>query len=222
MIRVNLLPQEYRKAEATPLKQFFATAGAAVVAALAIVAWVTVRFGVLESKRQDLENVKGTVKSQEEQVKAAKDLAAWLGEYKNQYDKIDKVTESRLVWSRKMDEFWEIVVSPKVPGRYEVWLKTLGCKVQNTQKVGGDIQFAGVSAGPQMFKMSDFHEDLKTSDMYKEFADITYPYGTREPLPGQNREPTEGWTFNFTMLIKPFKELNEMRAKAALEAAGKK
>ena len=48
MIRVNLLPVEYRKAEATPLKQFFATVGAAVVVALAVVGWLYVRFGMLQ------------------------------------------------------------------------------------------------------------------------------------------------------------------------------
>lgn len=215
MIRVNLLPQEYRKAEATPLKQFFATIGAVVVAAIAWAGWGYVHFGLLEPARQDLENLKNDVKTQEPQVKLSKNIEAWLGEYKSQFEKIDKVAESRVVASRKLDEIWEIVVSPKVPGRYEVWLKNLTWKTNpGGAKSGGDVAFGGVSAGTQIARLSDFHEDVKTSEFFKEFDDITYPHGNREEL-GTGREPKEGWSFNFTLNLRPLKDLYEARTKPA-------
>jgi Tfp pilus assembly protein PilN len=215
MIRVNLLPQEYRKAEATPLKQFFATIGAVVVAAVAWAVAGYVHYGVLGPARQDLETLKEEVKGQEPQVKLSKNLEGWLGEYRTQFEKIDKVAESRVVASRKLDEIWEIVVSPKVPGRYEVWLKNLAWKTNpGGAKSGGDIVFACVSAGTQIARLSDFHEDLKTSDFFKEFDDITYPYGNREDL-GVGREPKEGWSFNFTLNLRPLKDLYEARTKPA-------
>jgi Tfp pilus assembly protein PilN len=222
MIRVNLLPAEYRKAEATPLKQFFATVGAAIVVALAVVGWLYVRFGMLHPTQKNLETITDEVKAQEGQVKFSKDLAAWLGEYKSQYERIDKVAENRVLWSRKLDEFWDIVVSPKTPGKYQVWLKSLTCRLNPSAKSGGDIQFSGVSAGPQMFRMSDFNEEIKTSDFFREFSDITFPYGTKSGLEGDDREPKEGWTFTFSVTLRTMKELNEMRAKASKEAVEKK
>lgn len=222
MIRVNLLPQEYRKAEATPLKQFFATVGAAVVLALAGVGWAYVHWGVLVPTRQDKENIDSTVNTQKPQVQDSKNLASALQELKDQYSKIDKVAENRIIWSRKIDEVWEVVVSPTPANKYEVWLKGLSGRLTGAVKSGGDVQFGGTSSGPQVFKMADFHDAVKASEFFKDFSEITYPYGTREELVGADREPKEGWTFQFTMQLKPMKEMNDARAKAAAGATGKK
>jgi Tfp pilus assembly protein PilN len=222
MIRVNLLPQEYRKAEATPLKQFFATVGAAVLVAGAVVAWLYVRFAVLQPKQAELANITDEIKAQEDKVKLSKDLAASLSDYMAQYEKIDKVAENRLVLSRKVDEFWEAVVNPNPPGRYEVWLKGLTISLSpGGAKSGGTVQFAGISAGSQVAKLSDFHESMTGSEFYRDCQEITYPWGTKIDLP-KDREPNEGWDFNFTITLKPLKDLYDLRQKVALEAAGGK
>ncbi len=222
MIRVNLLPQEYRKAEATPLKQFFATVGAAVIVALAVVGFLFVRLKVLGTVQQELALLKDEVKAQEATVKLSKDLDTWLRDYMDQYEKIDKVAESRLVLSRKADEFWEMVVNPPPPAKFEVWLKGLNFTLSpGGAKSGGTTQFAGISAGSQVARLSDFHESIKASDFFKEYGEITYPYGNRMDL-GKTREPNEGWDFNFTLTLKPLKELYDARTKAALESAGGK
>lgn len=222
MIRVNLLPQEYRKAESTPLKQFFATVGAVVVVALAVVAYALIHLGKLGPKEQDFKNIEEEVKTQATKVKDSKELAAWLQEYKTQYEKIDKVAMTRVLWSRKIDEIWEVVVNPNPANKYDVWLKTLAGRVVDTAKAGGEVQFSGASAGPQMYRMSDFHESVTTSEFFKDFKAITYPAGNREPLAGADREPKEGWTFQMTLQLRNLKELNDARAKAATDAAGKK
>jgi Tfp pilus assembly protein PilN len=222
MIRVNLLPQEYRKAESTPLKQFFATMGAVVVFALAAVGWLLIHYGRLGPKQSDLETITDVVKGQQTQVKDSKNLGTWLAEYKAQYDKIDKVALTRVLWSRKIDEIWEVVVSPTPANKYDVWLKGLSGKVVDTGKAGGEVQFSGASAGAQVVRLSDFHESVKTSPFFKEFQSITYPYGNREPLSGADREPKEGWTFQFTLQLRPLKELNDMRTKPVADGAGKK
>jgi Tfp pilus assembly protein PilN len=222
MIRVNLLPQEYRKAESTPLKQFFATVGAVIVVALAVVFYVLIHFGKLQPKEQELDTMKVAVATQQAQVKESKELASWVQEYKTQYDKIDKVAMTRVLWSRKLDEIWEVVVNPVPVNKYDVWLRGLNGKVVDAPKTGGEVQFSGASAGSQVFRLSDFHESVTTNDLFKEFQSITYPSGNREALPGTDREPKEGWTFQFTLVLRPLKELNDMRTKATADAGGKK
>jgi Tfp pilus assembly protein PilN len=223
MIRVNLLPQEYRRAEATPLKQFFATVGSVVLGALAVVGWLYVHYGVLDPARTELDTIKSTVKTQlEGQVAESKNLATWLQDYKTQYDKIDLVAETRVLWARKLDELWEVVANPTPATKYEVWLKGLSGKVNSTAKSGGDVQFGGTSAGPQFFRLSDFNEAVRLSEFFKDFDTISYPAGSREELPGADRDPKEGWTFQLSLSLRPLKELSERRTKAALEAAGKK
>jgi Tfp pilus assembly protein PilN len=222
MIRVNLLPQEYRKAESTPLKQFFATVGAVVVVALAVVALAFIHLGKLGPKEQDLKNIQDEVTTQAAKVKDSKELAAWLQEYKTQYEKIDKVAMTRVLWSRKIDQVWEVVVNPNPSNKYEVWLKNLSGKVVDTSKTGGEVAFSGASAGPQVYRLSDFHESVTQSDFYKDFQAITYPAGNREILGGTDREPKEGWTFQMTLQLRNLKELNDARAKATSDASGKK
>jgi len=223
MIRVNLLPQEYRKAESTPLKQFFSLIGAVVLVAVAAVAWLWVRYGMLEKAETERNDEKQKVANQAPQLKQVSDLEAWVAEYRGQYEKIDQVAQNRLVLSRKLDELWEVVVNPVQTGRYEVWLQSLSFALAPTAKTGGAVQFAGTSAGPKFNRLSDFHEDLKKSDFYRDFADITYPSGNKQDLPGKNREPKEGWTFNFTTSLKALKDLYESRAKAVAAAeTGKK
>jgi hypothetical protein len=217
MIRVNLLPQEYRKTEATPLKQFFAVIAAAVIAALSAVAWLWVHFGMLEQARSELSNVEGAVAAQQGDLKRVADLKSWVGEYESQYEKIDLVAKQRIVWSRKFDELWENVVQPNPANRYEVWLKNISCQVQPAAKSGGSVQFSGTSAGAKFARLADFHEDLKKSEFYKDFQSFTYPYGTREELGGKNRDPKEGWTFNFALELKPLTEIHEARQKQMAE-----
>jgi Tfp pilus assembly protein PilN len=222
MIRVNLLPQELRRAESTPLKQFFATMGAVVVVALSVVSWLFVHLGKLGPREQDLRTIEEEVKTQAAKVAESKNLAGWLQDYKTQYEKIDKVASTRVLWSRKIDECWEVVVNPNPAGKYDVWLKSLAGKVSDSAKTGGEVTFSGASAGPQVYKLSDFHEAVTSSDFFKDFGAITYPAGTREPLGGADREPKEGWTFQMNLQLRNLKELNDARLKAAGGGAGAK
>jgi hypothetical protein len=218
MIRVNLLPQEYRKAESTPLKQFFSVIAAAVVVTVAAVAWAWVHFGTLANTRQELDTVTQEVTSQQDGLKQVAELKAWVKDTKDQYERIDQGAKGRLVLSRKLDELWETVVNPSQPGRFEVWLQGLTVTLMPSAKSGGSVQFAGTSAGPKFARLADFHEDLKKSEYYQDFNDVTYPYGQRVEIAGTNREPKEGWTFTFTMAMKPLPEIHEARAKAAAPA----
>jgi Tfp pilus assembly protein PilN len=224
MIRVNLLPQEYRKSEATPLKQFFATVGAVVLAALAATVWAFIYFGSLEPMIKERDDLKQRIADQKAGLDRVKKLDTRVKELKAQYNKIDEVAKNRVVWSRKIDELWEVVVNPKQPNRYEVWLKGLACSLAAggaKAPVGGSIQFTGVSSGAQVSRMADFHEDLASSECFKDFQKITPPFGLREELPGDNRDPKEGWSFNFTMSLKSLEDMAKEH-KAEAEQAVKK
>jgi Tfp pilus assembly protein PilN len=224
MIRVNLLPQEYRKAEGTPLKQFFATVGAVVLGVAVAGFWTYLYFGKLGTAKDELRDLEAAVASQKAGLERVKALDARLKELKTQYGKIDEIAKNRVVWSRKLDELWEIVVNPKAANRYEVWLKGISCQTAppgSKGAVGGTVQFAGSSAGAPMYRLVDFHEDLSTSSFFKDFQKITPPYGSREPLPGDDKEPKEGWTFDFQLSLMSLEDIAKAR-KAEVEETGKK
>ena len=103
MIRVNLLPQEYRKAESTPLKQFFATVGAVVLVTLAVAGYVIIHWGKLGPKELELSTITTAVETQAVQVKESKELASWLADYKAQYDK--KAGELARMFEENFDKY---------------------------------------------------------------------------------------------------------------------
>ena len=224
MIRVNLLPAEYRKAEATPLKQFFATVGAVVLAAIAGLAWAFVYFTRYTPAVDKRTQLKSEIESQKLGVDYTKKLEGKVNDLKAQYKLIDEVAKGRVVWSRHVDELWEMVVSPRTPGRYEVWLDGLSCATTPSgpaAPVGGTMVFSGTSAGAQVARFSDFHEDLSTSAFFQDFKSITPPFGQRTVLAGKDRDPQEGWTYAFTLSLKSLKAITDARAKAAAEAMKK-
>jgi Tfp pilus assembly protein PilN len=225
MIKVNLLPQEYRKTEATPAKQFLSTIGAVLLALASLVVWIF-QVQKLDNRQTELNSLEEKIANQKNALDLSKKLGDALKEYKSRYDKIDEVANNRIVLSRKFDELWEILVNPRVPNRYEIWLRSLSCTVaaqggagsRAKKAVGGITQFAGTSAGTRIARYADFHDDLTQSEFFKDYNDITPPYGSREELDG-DREPKEGWNFTLSLSLKPLKELYADRDVAAGKAA---
>jgi Tfp pilus assembly protein PilN len=219
MIKVNLLPQEYRKAEATPAKQFLSTIGAVVLALAMLVFW-GYKYTELESRKGALAQKKEQIENQKSSLQLSKDLQDALKDFKARFDKIDEVANNRIVLSRKLDELWEILDKPRLPNRYEVWLTAMSFTVnpggggaRGKKAVGGQVQIGGTSAG-KMHRLADFHDDMSGSEFFKDFGEISPPWGSREELEG-DREPKEGWTFRFNMSLKPLKDLYNDRDKAA-------
>ncbi|MHC4820994.1 MAG: hypothetical protein ACYTDX_04655 [Planctomycetota bacterium] len=224
MIRVNLLPQEYRKAEATPLKQFFATMGAAVLAALAVVAWFYVHFTLLGPELETKRILEEQILTQEPKVARSKALAAKLSEYQSRYKKIDEYAQKRLVLSRKLDELWETLVNPIPASKYTVWIEGLTFSLRGggkgKSKSGGSVGFGGTSAGAKMAKLVDFHQSIEESEFYRDFRYITPAYGgSLSELQGDDREPREGRIFRFDLKFKDLKTLYEDRDEREKAAA---
>lgn len=217
MIRVNLLPPEFRKAEATPVKQFLSTIGAVLIAAASVVGWLVVH-EQLKAEQTLLTNRTEEVVAQKPKLDTLAALEAQAKDYKGRYDKIEEVAQGRLVLSQKLDEFWEVISSPRA-ARYDVWLRNLVMQVQPGGRTsGGIVRFSAYSAGPQMARFVDFHEDLQQSEFYKDCESIDPPSGAKANL-STDREPNEGWEFSWAVNFKPLKDLYKDRA-AAKEGGG--
>ncbi len=217
MIRVNLLPPEYRKAESTPAKQFFAMIGGVVLALLAVFAWGWVHFKWLGPATTDFGQLKADVDGQAAKLQDLKELRDTAAEYRTRYETIEKAAQDRLLLSQKLDQLWETLANPPA-GRYEVWIKDLTMQIQSSGgkvPTGGSVKFGGISAGPQVVKLTEFHETLTESEFFQDCVptSITQPVGSREAL-SADREPSEGWNFAWTMSFKPLKQVYEDRAKA--------
>lgn len=202
MIRVNLLPVEYRKAEGPPLARVAVVVAGAILVTSALGGWGYVHFGVLaeaESRRdqlqQDLEQLR-------QQAERSKSLLREYTEYQRRRDTIEKIGSSRILWSRKLDEFGDIIHNKGDQKDYLVWLSSVRTSAGRGADSPVGLQFQGLCAG-SLSNLSDFNKRIKdTKEFFEDFNRISPPAGTQKTF-GDGKFPAVGWDFSFELDHKP-------------------
>ena len=102
MIRVNLLPEEYRKVESTSLSLFLLFLIGVIVVALAFVAWVTLQLqgGALGD---ELESHRARLARVTQEAKVVEKLEAELAQYDKRLTTVMAIRAGRIYWSKKLD-----------------------------------------------------------------------------------------------------------------------
>jgi cell division protein FtsB len=202
MIKVNLLPPEYRKVERTPLLRFVAIIGGVILSASAIAAFLYVHFGMLVEAQAQLDKSKEVYETKASLAKQSQALEREAKEYKKRRDNIERIGQNRMLWSKKLDEFCDVVHNRGDRQRHLVWLGTMETLAPGRASSTGGFHIKGWSGGPEMKHMSDFHLDLKDSDFFQDFDQIDNPEG-RVIQFDDDRVPDSGWEFDFNMRLKP-------------------
>jgi Tfp pilus assembly protein PilN len=178
MINVNLLPQEFRQRERTPIRIFMATVAASCVVATTGAAFAYLRLGKLASEEQTLSRLNEDRQSMEPQLKHHAALGAEIAEKEKWQQAIRDLRNSRITWSRKFDQLIDLVSQSGDQGRYLIWFNDL----QVTQTLdgktsGGTVTAKGMSNGDDVGKVALFFGDLKRHEFFKEFAASSEPEG---------------------------------------------
>ncbi len=191
MIRINLLPEEYRKTTRTPIK-LMASIAALVAINAGLMAWLGyVHFNV----ERLVDGEKTTVQSEMSGLKPQLDYFASLDgeskQYKSREQTLASITKSRICWTRKLDEFIDVCSRGGDGERHLVWFDDLQV-VQNLDpkaKVPGTVSATGHSArGPRGF---DLHLRLREAGRARRHPDAgrrgAHPAG-RLGLPAQAQD----------------------------------
>jgi Tfp pilus assembly protein PilN len=202
MIKVNLLPPEYRKVERTPVLRFVTILCGVVLSASAIGAFLYVHFGMLVNVISEREKLAETRDVLKRDVKLAHDLDQDAKEYRTRRDTIEEIGQNRLLWSRKIDELCDIVQNKGDTKRHLVWLSQIRTTAPTGTSPGG-LYIKGLSGGAEIHRLSDFHLDLKNSEFFEDFQTIDNPEGDVVNL-NDDRVPKTAWNFDFNMELKPF------------------
>jgi cell division protein FtsB len=153
MIQINLLPPEYRPRTGTPVGRFVAIVVGVVLVASASGAYAYTHFIEL-SKVRELKSVKEEeVRAKEAQRDRSLALQHEIDLYEKRRKAIQTINRSRTLWSRKLDQFFDIVASQGTNDNFEVWLDeievppqialTRGRKRPKTPENGGLFRFSG-------------------------------------------------------------------------------
>ena len=212
MIKVNLLPAEYRKVERTPILRFVTIVCGVVLSASAICAFLYVHFGQLVTVVSDRVKLEETYHTKKVEADKSKALAQEAQEYKKRRETIESIGQSRLLWSRKVDEICDIIHNKGDTERHLVWLsdmRTLAPEIvrRNSKNKGpvspGGVYIKGFSGGSEIHRLSDFHLDTKNSDFFADFSSIDNPEGELVEF-SDELIPRSAWTFDYNLRLKPY------------------
>lgn len=127
MIQINLLPPEYRPRSGTPVARFAAIVIGVVMMLSAGGAYAYTHFIELTKVRELRRSRQEEVRSTEMQRDRSLRLQHEIDSYEQRRTAIQTINRSRTLWSRKLDQFFDIVTSRDVDDTSALWLES--CEV---------------------------------------------------------------------------------------------
>jgi hypothetical protein len=154
MIRVNLLPPEHRPAQGTPVGRFAAIVGGVVMVVSSGCFYAYTHF-VLLTKALEVKSLREEeVANKEQRKERSLALQKEIDEYQQRRKAIQTINRNRILWSRKLDQFFDLVAGRDTP--YSAWVEELEIPTQlatnrrpgalGAPAEGGQFKFTGFLA----------------------------------------------------------------------------
>ncbi len=203
MIQINLLPPEYRPRTGTPMARFVAIVVGIVMVLSAGGAYAYTHFIELSKVRELKRSRSEEVTSTEMQRDRSQRLQQEIDSYEQRRHAILTINRSRTLWSRKLDQFFEVVTSRDADDSSALWLEEIEVPVKIVTmrrrpkkkkrkkdapvepaaqfKFEGYMAMANDAEAPAL--LSAFHKALtgdpentdSTTDFFAEFMSISNP-----------------------------------------------
>ena len=203
MIRINLLPDEYRRKNRTPLKLMLAVSAGVAVNGVLLSWYAWLAFGVaaeIQSERQVLQT---ELDGLSPQVTYHKSLEGEQKRYAAREKTLSAITSSRINWTRKVDELITIINSGGEGGRHFVWLDDLTVVQATNARANnaGSFKASGHSGSDNFAQVANFLEDLEDSSFIEDFLPPAPPEGT-QTLVDNELIPPVVWAFPLALDLK--------------------
>ena len=125
MIQINLLPPEYRPRTGTPVARFVAIVVGIVLVLSAGGVYAYTHFIELSKVRELKHSREEEVRSMEMQRDRSLRLQKEIDMYDQRRTAIQTINRSRTLWSRKLDQFFDIVTSNDADDSTAIWLDSI-------------------------------------------------------------------------------------------------
>lgn len=219
MIRINLLPEEYRRQKRSSLGLLLAlTLSVAVNGVLgAWYGWLA--FGVsaeIESEQAVLQTELDGLKPQ---VDYHKSLDAEQKRFAGRETTLAGITKSRISWTRKLDQLINVVNAGGEGQRHFVWLDDLSVQqiLDGRSRTPGAVKAAGHSGSENFAQVANFLEDLEHSPFVEDFDRPAPPEGSQSKVDPE-LIPSVVWAFPMSLTLKAPPEPPKPAPKPAPEA----
>jgi hypothetical protein len=215
MIRIDLLPPELRGKQSSTPGMMIGLMGFGVFFGLAAfgVAWGW--FGVVGEARGDVQIARDNLEMRKPRVEYSDRLEAEKKEYTGRLDHIKQFSSSRVLWTKKIDQFWSLIDTPSEAGRYSVWFEKLTMDMAGSRAPA--LVLKGSSETDKFRKLSDFHGDLQAHAFFTDFESISNP--TFDVKVDDEFEPTASCEFELTLALKDRSGGKDAKKKTAKKPA---
>ncbi len=201
MIVINLLPQEFRRGERTPFKVFGSLLLAVLMASGSLVYLGHMYFNEykrVEARRSQLED---RLKSLEPFAKYDDALIAERAEYQKRSQTIQTIANSRVLWTKVLDQLIDITFNEGNTERHNVWFKSLEAR-SGRGKSGPVMSLQAFCESDEFTKQANFLDDIEhNEEFFRDFLSITSPGG--RVVRNENKEPPEAISFKLDLRMKP-------------------
>lgn len=203
MIRINLLPVEYRRGNRISPK-LLATAFGSALAVAASIGWFgIVYFGELgELERQDVA-VTTELAQKKKKGEYYDKLEANRLDYSSRVQTIQDIGRSRRIWSKFVDELVDVVNNNGDAERHLAWFDSMTVRTDPRTR-GTLITLPGLVQGADMAKIANLHRDIEAAPFFPDVASKTPPAGKVEF--DKTRVPAESFRFQLQINLKPMVE----------------
>lgn len=203
MIRINLLPEEYRRSNRTSPKVFAAVLVAVMVVCGTFGWFGYVYFGELGVLQVSRVEHQERLIARKERVGYYDSLVTEKNDYEQRSKTIAQIAQSRVLWTEVLDQFIDVVNNDGDTERHMSWFNQLTVKDGNA-KSGPQIQMPGAVQGDDMGRLADFHDDLEQAPFYKWVQSKGLPSATKATDP--KKKPAESLTFQLQWNFVPPKD----------------
>lgn len=203
MIRINLLPTEFRRGNRISPK-LLATAFGSALAVAASIGWFgIVYFGELgELERQDA-SITAELGQKKKKAEYYDKLEANRADYQTRVQTIQDIGRSRRVWSKFVDELVDVVNNNGDTERHLAWFESMGVRTDQRTRAA-TISLPGSVQGSEMAKVANLHQDIEGAPFFKDVASKTPPGGKIDI--NKERVPAESFKFQLQLGMKPMVE----------------
>lgn len=207
MIRINLLPEEFRKKARTPVKLVLALVAVVTVNAGMGTWWAWQRIGVQSEIESEAASLQTEMDGLTPQVTYHQSLESEAKQYKSREETLASITTSRISWTKKLDELIDVVNRGQNGQRHLVWLDDLQV-TQSTDpkaKVPGTVRASGHSGSDKFAQVANFLEDLEGSTFIADFQPPAPPEGSQTNV-DETLMPPVAWSFPLSLTLKSTEE----------------
>lgn len=205
MIKINLLPPEYRRVEKTPIGLFIVFLVLVVIACLSAVVYAYLFIDV-KAQKSRLKEAKNTRDRLQREVAQIAELKQKLIEYSRRQLVIMDIRSGKIYWSRKLDLL--AAMTPK-----NIWFESLTMEQKPPQESsesghqdGGYISISGNLRGISWEDYTNYRVTIQRNRIfYSDFA-YTEPPNFQRVVWDKDVVPEDshGFSFDITMRLKPY------------------